>query len=47
MDTPIYDAVLTELDIDPEEETLISHEDRFQIIVDAYPSKILTNGAQR
>jgi len=45
MDTPIYDSVLTDLDIDPEEEVLIDHEGRFQAIVDANRSKILDQEA--
>ena len=40
-DTPIYDSVVEDLDIDPELETVISHDDRFNKIKDAHPSDLL------
>jgi len=44
---PIYQEVLDELKIDPEDQTFVDHEERFQAIKDASPSSILneeTNG---
>lgn len=44
--TPIYDSVLLDLEIDPEDHIKIDHEERFSSIVHANASKILDGDDQ-